>query len=117
MDQSDSLSISRERLKIGKYTRWAAELTEEEMYGLLWMLGEAGIRVQAHELENLDALKNKNKRARIGLVEALRYVQGAPKTLEQALDVIRDAARRDGQQSRCRVESEQSGPESRDLGH
>jgi len=42
-----------------------------------------------------------NKRARIGLVEALRYVQGyaqgAPKTLEQALDVVQDAARREKQ--------------------
>ena len=34
----------RERLRIGKYTRWTVGLTEAQLEGLLWMIGEFGYR-------------------------------------------------------------------------
>lgn len=34
----------RQRLKLGKYTRWASNLSEAHLEALLWMLGEFGCR-------------------------------------------------------------------------
>ena len=34
----------RERLTTGKYTEWAATLTEDHMEALLWLIGEYGYR-------------------------------------------------------------------------
>lgn len=35
---------ARERLRLGKYTRWAVGLTEAELEAVLWMVGEFGYR-------------------------------------------------------------------------
>lgn len=34
----------RERLKRGKYSRWATDLTEDQLEALLWAVGEFGVR-------------------------------------------------------------------------
>ena len=35
------------RLSLGKYTQWAADLTEDELVAVLWAVGEYGARAQA----------------------------------------------------------------------
>jgi hypothetical protein len=34
----------RERLRLGKYSRWAVNLTEAELEAIIWMIGEYGYR-------------------------------------------------------------------------
>lgn len=34
----------QERLRLGKYTRWAESLSEEELFLVLWHVGEFGLR-------------------------------------------------------------------------
>ncbi len=34
----------RERLRIGKYSRWAVDLTEQQLEAVIWMIGEYGSR-------------------------------------------------------------------------
>ena len=34
----------RKRIEVGKYTRWAKDLTEEHLEALLWAVGEYGYR-------------------------------------------------------------------------
>lgn len=39
-----------ENLKFGKYTKWACDLTDAELIGLLWAIGEYGIRAPLSEM-------------------------------------------------------------------
>ncbi len=73
---------------MGKYTRWAANLTEDELYGLLWLLGEFGIRTSTANL--FDSIREKG-RARTGLLGALAFVHGHPLSKEKAKAAIRNA--------------------------
>ena len=75
------LVLNRDQLRLGKYTRWAAELSADEMYGLLWLLGEFGIRTSESNL--LDSIQEPG-RARTGLLGALDFVHGHPLSQEQA---------------------------------
>lgn len=87
MDNEDRLTLDRKRLSIGKYTRWAANLSEEEMYGLLWLLGEFGIRTSR---QNLLSSIQEVGRARTGLLCALDYIHGNALTEEEAKHAIRN---------------------------
>jgi hypothetical protein len=84
----EPLVLNRDQLRLGKYTRWAAELSADEMYGLLWLLGEFGIRTSAENLP--DSILEKG-RARTGLLGALGFVHGQPLSQEQAMQTIRNA--------------------------
>jgi hypothetical protein len=86
------LVLNRDQLRLGKYTRWAAELSDDEMYGLPWLLGEFGIRSSAENL--LDAIREKG-RARTGLLGALGFVHGIPLSKDEALLAIRNAYKDD----------------------
>jgi len=88
MVNTDPLLLDRKHLSLGKYTRWAANLSDEEMYGLLWLLGEFGIRTSEYNL--VDSLQEVG-RARTGLLGALGFVHGRPVTQEQAMKAIRNA--------------------------
>ena len=88
MENPDPLVIDRRRLKLGKYTRWAVNLSDEEMYGLLWLLGEFGIRTSEYNL--VDSIQEVG-RARTGLLGALGFVHGRPVTQVQAMKAIRNA--------------------------
>ena len=88
MENPEPLVLDRRRLSLGKYTHWAANLTDEEMYGLLWFLGELGIRTSEHNL--LSSIQEVG-RARTGLLGALGFVHGHPVTQEQAMKAIRNA--------------------------
>jgi hypothetical protein len=87
MDNPEQLVLDRRRLNLGKYTRWSANLTDEQMYGLLWFLGEFGIRTSESNL--LDSIQEPG-RARTGLLGALGFVHGHPLSQEQAMQAIRD---------------------------
>lgn len=67
---------------------WAAELSEEELYGLFWLLGEFGIRTSKQNL--LDSF-NERGRARTGLLGVLGFVHGHPLSQEDAMREIRNA--------------------------
>ncbi len=88
MENPEPLVLDRRRLSLGKYTRWAAELTDEQMYGLLWLLGEFGIRTSEYNL--LDSIQEIG-RARTGLLGALGVIHGHPLSQEQAMQAIRNA--------------------------
>ena len=88
MNNPEPLVLDRRRLSLGKYTRWAADLTDEQMYGLLWLLGEFGIRTSESNL--LDSIQETG-RARTGLLGALDFVHGHPLSQEQAMQAIRNA--------------------------
>lgn len=88
MNTNEPLLLDREHLKTGKYTSWAAELSAEEMYGLLWFLGEFGIRTSE---DNLLPSIQEIGRARTGLLGALGFVHGHPLSQEQAMKAIRNA--------------------------
>ena len=88
MENPEPLVLDRRHLSLGKYTRWAADLSDEEMYGLLWFLGEFGIRTSEYNL--VDSIQEVG-RARTGLLGALDFVHGRPITQEQAMKAIRNA--------------------------
>lgn len=88
MENLEPLVLDRRRLSLGKYTRWAADLSDEEMYGLLWFLGEFGIRTSEYNL--VDSIQEVG-RARTVLLGALGFVHGHPVNQEQAMKVIRNA--------------------------
>jgi hypothetical protein len=88
MDNPESLVLDRRHLSLGKYTRWAANLSDEEMYGLLWFLGEFGIRSSEY---NLHEEIQQPGRARTGLLGALGFVHGRPLTQEKAMRAMRNA--------------------------
>lgn len=88
MDNPEPLVLDRRRLSLGKYTSWAADLSDEQMYGLLWFLGEFGIRTSEYNL--LDSIQEPG-RARTGLLGALGFVHGHPLSQDQAMQAIRNA--------------------------
>jgi hypothetical protein len=88
MENPEPLVLDRRALSLGKYTRWAADLTDKQMYGLLWFLGEFGIRTSESNL--LDSIQETG-RARTGLLGALGFVHGHPLSQEQAIKAIRNA--------------------------
>jgi hypothetical protein len=88
MENPEPLVLDRRALSLGKYTRWAADLTDKQMYGLLWFLGEFGIRTSESNL--LDSIQETG-RARTGLLGALGFVHGHPLGQEQAMQAIRNA--------------------------
>jgi len=93
MNPEKTIVLDRRRLNLGKYTRWAADLSDEEMYGLLWFLGEFGIRTSEYNL--VDSIQEVG-RARTGLLGALGFVHGHPFTQEQAMKAIRNAYKKNG---------------------
>jgi hypothetical protein len=68
---------TRENLRLGKYTRWAAGLSEAQLVAILWMVGEFGYRAY-HVLPLLSDLWNKESsgRAVLALEGLFRMVGG-----------------------------------------
>lgn len=67
----------RQRLRLGKYSRWAAGLTEDQLEALLWMIGEFGYRAY-HVLPLLTGLLGRegSGRAVLALESLFRAVGG-----------------------------------------
>lgn len=83
-----------ERLALGKYTRWAADLTEDELTAVLWAVGEFGVRAQAvnecidrHTGEFLPG--HGLPRARLALGQLARMVAGERIGLDALADEVR----------------------------
>jgi hypothetical protein len=83
MHPEEMIVLDRRRLKLGKYTRWAASFSDEEVYGLLWFLGEFGIRTSEY---NLGASIQEVGRARTGLL-AMKAIRNAYKTTPPTQDL------------------------------
>jgi hypothetical protein len=75
--ENPSLSIDREKLRMGKYTRRFADYTPDELEGLLWLLGEWTVRGDNGHRRSIAARK--------ALLSRDRF------TLEKAHEVIRNA--------------------------
>ena len=77
----------RRKLRRGKYTKWAADLTESEVYQVLWMVGEFGCRAQAEyggeELLQEFVHVGRRDAALSGLAQ---FARGKPCTFEEALE-------------------------------
>ena len=87
----------RERLARQKYTTWAPDLTEAQLEGLLWAVGELGCRAMfiEHYLD-LEAKRNPHgewrcihPRARVALKLVQEYSYGRRLTLRQVLARVR----------------------------
>ena len=57
----------------GIYTKWAADLSAEQFYGLLWMVDEFGIRASAHDPQsNARYLAPRRDASRQALIDCVR---------------------------------------------
>ena len=86
MTAEQVLALDRGRLRTGKYTQWAAELSDEEMFAFLWLFGEFGVRTSPDSV--LDLIRGKG-RARSGLLGAMEFVHGNPLSLDEAVNRVR----------------------------
>lgn len=85
--RTEPLMIDRDELQLGKYTKGYANLTDEQLHGLLWLLGEWSCRAD-HD----GSVKGGHARGQAAL-KALRSFNRNPFTLEEAQELMRDAAR------------------------
>ena len=90
MESDSSLSVERDRLKLGKYTSWAADLSADELLALLWMVGEYGIRSSA---ESEDPSIGCDVRREVGRRALVSFVHHRPISLEEAKRQIRQGLR------------------------
>jgi len=87
VDEDNSITIDRRRLSGGKYMSWAANFSDEQMYGLLWLIGEFGIRTSEDSFQEIVRVPG---RARTGLLGVLDFVHESPLTQEEAMKAIRN---------------------------
>jgi hypothetical protein len=93
----------RERLKLGKYTSWAADLDEEQLRMVLSFVGEFGIRApellgddvgrQLAQVRDLDRGAGRTPypgdQRRDGALRVLaHFVHGRRPTMEQAREIV-----------------------------
>ena len=81
------LTLDRNHLNLGKYTKRYAELTPDQLTGLLWLLGEWSCRVRPDG--SLGCNKN---RAKVAL-ETLQKFHKEPLGREEVRALMREAAR------------------------
>ena len=86
MEELEHACLDREGLRGGKYTKWAAELSAEQFYGLLWMVGEFGIRASAHDPQS-DA-RYLTQRRDAGRQAVIDCVRGHARTMAEAQQMI-----------------------------
>lgn len=86
----NKIKIDREKLRLGKYTRWAANLTPDQFYALLWMVGEYGIRSSPDDPAISEGQQVRREAGRKAIVE---FVQGKKITLTEAKKAIRASCR------------------------
>jgi len=94
MENEDPLSLSRNELRLGKYTRWAADLTPDEMRALLWVVGEFGCRSSPDDPAYGVVGELMLARKEVGRQMLFGFVHGSPLTLEQAQQQVRRAVNR-----------------------
>lgn len=83
----DLLTIDREKLRFGKYTRGYSELSSEQLNGLLWLLGEWSCR------SSLSDPMGSHWRSKFAF-EALLKFSRKPLTLNDVTALMRKACRR-----------------------
>lgn len=79
----------------GKYTYWARELTDDQLVGLLWCVGEFGIRAwpEDHDVGNADTPAEARK---IGALDMLvGFARRKPKTIDEVRWKIQDLVHND----------------------
>ena len=79
MPQND-MDRMRAELAIGKYTRWAAELSIDQLVGALWILGEFSTRARAddYSLEGHVA----GERRKVAALRCLADIKHRPMTVD-----------------------------------
>ncbi len=80
-----TITLEREQLRLGKYTRAYADLTADQLSGLLWLLGEWSCRVRS------DGTLGANKARAGAAIRALRQFHRKPFTREEARALMRNA--------------------------
>ena len=81
----------RRKLQLGKYTKWAIDLTEAQLEALLWAVGEYGYRA-SDPLEVLDRYATKDPpyaRYMVGLKTIAEYTSGKQTDLDSLLHRLR----------------------------
>jgi len=75
------------RLRMGKYTRWASDLTEDEVRELLWLVGEFGVRAPEQYGGSGAGSALRREGALCGLVQ---FVRGNSVTVVEAFKHARE---------------------------
>ncbi len=97
-DPSAFTDSFRQKIALGKYTGWAADLTEDQLIGVLWAIGEFGRRSQ-WVLECLDRHADEFypayglPRARLGLELLSAMADRQQFTTEQVIERVRTVLR------------------------
>ena len=83
-----------EKIRLGKYTRWAKGMTEDQLEGLLWAVGEFGCRasiplevLSKHPVDDVFA----HARAVTGLKIIADFARGEFITRDEVRHVMREA--------------------------
>jgi hypothetical protein len=75
----ETLTLDREKLRMGKYTKSYADLTPDELEGLLWLLDEWTIRGDSDHPRAVAARKALLSRERFTLDRAHEVIRNARK--------------------------------------
>ncbi len=87
-------SAFRNKLADGKYTRRYANLNDDHLVGLLWLLGEFACRSNVHEFDHLDTAVGGQQR-KFGALRALIDFDTNPMTEDEARSYIQQCIRGD----------------------
>jgi len=86
--QDEPLILDRKSIRSGKYTKWAIDLSSDQLLALLWMVGEYGIRSSLEKPEIFYGNQGRRETARRALIE---FVRGKKLTLEAAKKALRSS--------------------------
>jgi hypothetical protein len=70
----------RAELRMGKYTKWAATLTPEQMIGVFWLVGEFASRASASSYDVSEGIGG--ERRKIGALKCLAAIKHTPMTVD-----------------------------------
>ena len=85
MSESEFLVINRDSLSAGKYTRWASRLSPDQLYALLWMIGEFGIRSSPDDSGITNGHEGRKEAARKAIVN---FTYGRPIGFEEGRQIV-----------------------------
>jgi hypothetical protein len=84
----------RDRLADGKYTKKFSNLSDDELAGLLWLVGEFAVRASATDYRIEDA-RYRAERRKIGALRAIVDFHRAPMGVDDVRRYIRDCLNQD----------------------
>lgn len=88
---ADELGKLRHELAFGKYTKWIAELSCDQLHGLLWLVGEFAMRDSGRR--DVDAVGSPGERRHDAALNAIARFRHDPLVIREVHELMRKAAR------------------------